>query len=141
MSDESRIHLLDNGLSDRQKKRLGGLNVSVAELRQALLDEREENEKMVKWYCLQIPELVAKMVSDALAANGLTMLPPGWAAPTQSDDQPTGTPAKEARCLRCAAIVPESDAVPITFQDDHGDNQSAVVCASCGEHPISSGLS
>ncbi len=76
--DESRLHLLDNGLSPRQKKNVGSQNATLAELHTALAAERVENEKMVKWYCMQLPELVARMVTDALAANGLTLRPPGW---------------------------------------------------------------
>lgn len=76
MSDESRIQLLNNGLSDRQKKRLGAQNVTLDEVNQAFVAEREENERMVKWYMHQLPELVAKMLADALQANGLNLLPP-----------------------------------------------------------------
>lgn len=42
----------------------------------AVQRERAENEQMVKWYMMQIPELVAKMLGDALAANGLEMKGP-----------------------------------------------------------------
>ncbi len=42
----------------------------------AVMAERVENEKMVKWYMNQIPELVARMLGDALAVNGLVMKGP-----------------------------------------------------------------
>lgn len=86
MSDHGRIHLLNNG---RSPAKASGDFITVAKaqamVEAALQFERAENEKMVKWYCSQLPELVARMVSDALAANGLTMLPPSWQALPPAD--------------------------------------------------------
>lgn len=73
---ESRLHILGNGLTPRQKKNMGQLNVTLDEMNEAFSSERIENENMVKWYMQQIPGLVAKMLGDALAVNGLTMAPP-----------------------------------------------------------------
>ena len=35
-------------------------------------------DEMMQHYLRQSPELVARMIADAMQANGLTLLPPGW---------------------------------------------------------------
>lgn len=94
--NESRIHLLNNGRSPAKKS--GDLitrGQADEMIRQAVQLEREENERMVQWYMRQFPGLVAKMVGDALAANGLTLQPPEWtkleptAETTAVPDEPT----------------------------------------------------
>lgn len=74
MSD--RIHLLNNGLPPRQKKNVASQNATLGEVNDALMAERVENENMVKWYMDQVPEKVATMVAQILAANGITMKGP-----------------------------------------------------------------
>lgn len=84
MSD--RIHVLSNGRSPAKKS---GDFITVAQAEQMVMAERAENENMVKWYCMQIPELVAKMLGDALAVNGLVMkapdAPPETEGPTEAE--------------------------------------------------------
>lgn len=80
MADESRIHVLNNGRSPMKR---GGDYITRSQAEQMVLAERAENERMVQWYMHQIPELVAKMLGDALAANGLTMQ-----GPPAPDSQP-----------------------------------------------------
>lgn len=74
---ENRIHLLGNGIRPKQKKNVESQNITVGEVSAAFEAERVENEKMVKWYMLQVPELVERMVQDAVAgallAAGITI--------------------------------------------------------------------
>lgn len=76
MSDENGL-ILTNGRAPSNKR---GDFVTRAHaermVAEAIQRERVEYEKMVKWYIMQVPELVAKMVWDAMAANGLTMQGP-----------------------------------------------------------------
>lgn len=81
---ESRIHLLNNGRAPLNKK---GDLITRGQAEQMVLAERAENERMVQWYMQQIPELVAKMLGDALVANGLTMHGPET-APTTEPSEP-----------------------------------------------------
>lgn len=48
---------------------------------EVLAFERQQNEQMVQWYMRQIPGLVAQMLGDAFAANGLTFAPPALVKP------------------------------------------------------------
>lgn len=73
---ESRIQLLNNGATPKQKAKVASHNATIGELNDALAAERIENEKMVRFYLEQVPELVARMIADCLKANGLQMLPP-----------------------------------------------------------------
>lgn len=76
MSD--RIHVLNNGRSPAKKS---GDFITRGEAEAMVLAERAENEKMVRWYLTQLPELVAKMLGDALAVNGLVMKAPESVGP------------------------------------------------------------
>lgn len=80
MSDDSRIHLLNNGISDRQKKKVGAQNATLDELaalgNQLRLDTQAETITVCEHYMSQIPELVAHMLGDAFAAHGIVLQPP-----------------------------------------------------------------
>lgn len=65
--------LLTNGRAPANKD---GDLITRKQAREMVEAERAENEKMVKWYMNQIPGLVAQMLGDALAVNGLVMKAP-----------------------------------------------------------------
>ena len=48
-------------------------------------------DEMMQHYCAQIPGLVAQMIADAMKANGLELLPPGWAKIAPPADAPTAS--------------------------------------------------
>lgn len=104
--NESRIHLLGNGISDCQKAKIAAQNVTIAELTEALQAERVENENMVKWYMEQIPGLVATMLGDALAAQGKELAPP----PAEEPCRDCGNVGHHGiRCPRTGAMIPDGD--------------------------------
>lgn len=102
MSDESRLHLLNNGATDRQKKKVASQNATVGEVNEAIQRLQDESERMVRWYVTQLPELVARMVADAMIANKLTEFPPQpvWdvyrAAGHTAESDPDGHSAQAA---------------------------------------------
>lgn len=50
--------------------------ITVDQVKALIATERDEAEKMVKWYMSQFPELVATMLAQAFIAHGLTLQAP-----------------------------------------------------------------
>lgn len=50
--------------------------ITADQVKALMAEERDETEKMVKWYMAQIPELVATMLAQAFIAHGLTLQTP-----------------------------------------------------------------
>lgn len=102
--------ILTNGRAPKNKRGdlvyRGDVDKMIAEAVQA---ERVENEQMVKWYMMQIPELVAKMLGDALAANGLVMQGPQGAGHTADESAPASDAQHAGQTDGGDAAAPESD--------------------------------
>lgn len=102
MSD--RIHVLSNGRSPAKKS---GDFITRGEAEAMVLEERAENEQMVKWYMRQLPELVAKMLGDALAVNGLVMQPPKAPEPEIACAVCGNVDYHAVGCTREGAAIPD----------------------------------
>ena len=76
---ESRIALLDNGVSPRQKARAGSHNATVAEVHESITAVRGEIVQVVEHYMRQVPGLFGRMLDD-LMAKGILMPGPNYEA-------------------------------------------------------------
>lgn len=88
---ESRIHLLGNGIPERQKAKLAAQNVTVGEVEQAILAVREENRAMVEFYMRQVPDLFLRMIADFATAQGWEIKPPAAMVSLGVSENTTGS--------------------------------------------------